>query len=91
MVIFEAKRENINEGLGQCIAGMVGAQRFNRRNNAPIDPIYGCVTTGTSWRFLRLSGTTVTLDLVEYGLNQVDRLLGILVHMLGPIPQPVAA
>jgi hypothetical protein len=91
VVIVEAKRENINEGLGQCIAGMVGAQRFNRRNNAEIDPIYGCVTTGTAWKFLQLSRTLVTIDLTEYLLAQVDRILGILVHIVGPIPQPVAA
>jgi hypothetical protein len=91
VVIFEAKRENINEGLGQCVAGMVGAQRYNRRHTTPVDPVYGCVTTGTAWKFLRLSGTVLTLDLVEYGLPQVDRILGILAHMIGPVPQPAAA
>lgn len=91
VVIFEAKRDNIIDGLGQCVAGMVGAQRFNQRQNAAADPIYGCVTTGTAWKFLQLSGPTVAHDLVEYNLAQVDRILGILVHMVGPIPQPAAA
>lgn len=91
VVIFEAKRENINEGLGQCVAGMVGAQRYNRRHNTATDPVYGCVTTGTAWKFSRLSGTVLTLDLVEYGLPQVDRILGVLAHMIGPVPQPAAA
>ncbi|HEY3788115.1 MAG TPA: hypothetical protein VGL71_04630, partial [Urbifossiella sp.] len=31
MVVFEAKRDNIAEGYGQCIAAMVGAEHFNRR------------------------------------------------------------
>ena len=26
LVIFEAKKDNINDGLGQCIAGMIGAR-----------------------------------------------------------------
>ena len=91
VVIFEAKRENINDGLGQCIAGMVGAQRFNARRNNPIDTIYGCVTTGSLWKFLRLSAATVTFDLVEYQLHQVDQLLGILIHMVGPVPVPAPA
>lgn len=91
VVIFEAKRENINEGLGQCIAGMVGAQRFNARRNNPVAPIYGCVTTGSLWKFLRLTGATVTFDLVEYQLHQIDRILGILIHMVGPVPVPAAA
>lgn len=91
VVIFEAKRENINAGLGQCVAGMVGAQRFNARHGTPIDPVYGCVTTGSLWRFLRLSGSAVTVDLIEYTLRDVDKLLGILGHMVGPVPEPAAA
>jgi hypothetical protein len=91
LVIFEAERDSIPDGLGQCVAGMVGAQRFNARNNAPIDPIFGCVTTGSLWKFLRLDGSDLTIDLTEYQLAQVDRLLGILVHMIGPVPQPAAA
>jgi hypothetical protein len=91
LLIFEAKRDSIPDGLGQCIAGMVGAQRFNRRNNNPIDPVYGCITTGTNWKFLRLSGTNLTQDLTEYTLSQVDRILGIMIHMIGPVPQHAAA
>jgi hypothetical protein len=92
VVMFEAKKENINDGLGQCIAGMVGAQRFNQRNNTPANPIYGCVTTGSVWKFLRLDGTIITFDLIEYLLSQADKLLGILTHIVGPPPaQPAAA
>jgi hypothetical protein len=91
LLIFEAKRDSIPDGLGQCIAAMVGAQRYNRRHNAPTDPMYGCVTTGSLWRFLRLSGTTVTLDQTEYMITQVDHLLGILTHMVGPVPPSAAA
>lgn len=91
LVIFEAKRDSIPDGLGQCIAAMEGAVRSNRRQNAAVDPVYGCVTTGTAWRFLQLSGGRVTIDLAEYNLSQVDKLLGILMHMVGPVPQPAAA
>lgn len=91
LVIIEAKKDSIPNGLGQCIAGMVGAQRFNARAGTPTDPIYGATTTGSSWRFLRLSGTTVTLDLVEYGIGQADKLLGILMHMVGPPPASAPA
>jgi hypothetical protein len=91
VVIIEAKRENISEGLGQCLAGMVGAQRFSRNAGVPADPIYGCVTTGTAWKFLQLSGSNARLDLTEYSLAQVDHILGILAYMIGPIPQVTAA
>lgn len=92
VVVFEAKRDNINEGLGQCVAGVVGAQRFSRRHGLDEPHLYGCVTTGSLWRFVRLSGTTVTLDLTEYNLNQTDRILGILAFAVGqPLPANPAA
>jgi len=91
LVAFEAKNESIVGGLGQCIAAMVGAQRYNRRCNAQSDPIYGCVTTGTAWRFLSLSGSTLTLDMNEYTISQSDQLLGIFMYMVGPPPVLAAA
>ena len=90
-VIVEAKRDNIENGYGQCIAGMVGAQRFNRREGHGIETIHGASTTGISWRFLRLNGSVVTFDTMEYSFSQVDRLLGILTSIVGPAPGAVAA
>lgn len=90
LVVFEAKRDSIPEGLGQCIAGMVGAQRFNRREGAPIDPMYGCVTTGSLWKFLRLTGSGLEVDQREYTVTQTDQLLGIMMHMIGPPPAPAS-
>ncbi|MGD1875249.1 MAG: hypothetical protein ACFB02_19620 [Mastigocoleus sp.] len=46
VVIVEAKKEDLNGGLGQCIADMIAAQRFNENNNINIPTIYGTVTTG---------------------------------------------
>ena len=91
VLIFEAKRDSIPDGFGQCIAAMEGAVRYNHRHNAIVEPIFGCVTTGTAWKFMELNGGRLRIDLNEYTLAQVDHILGILVHMVGPIPQPVAA
>ncbi|MFO0823743.1 MAG: hypothetical protein U0792_11600 [Gemmataceae bacterium] len=91
LVAFEAKNESIPGGLGQCVAAMVGAQRYNRRHGAPTTPIYGCVTTGTAWRFLRLEGNTITLSLREYVISEADLLIGILIHIVGPPPAPAVA
>ena len=45
ITVVEAKNENIKGGLGQCIAEMVAAQRFNARSDKNF-PVYGVVTTG---------------------------------------------
>lgn len=86
VIIFEAKNENIAGGLGQCVAAMVGAERYNRAAGQPTDTVYGCVTTGSAWRFVRLHADTVTLDRHERTIEHADQLLGILVHIVGPIP-----
>ncbi|MBD2154519.1 hypothetical protein [Leptolyngbya sp. FACHB-16] len=59
ILITEAKNENIKAGLGQCIAGMVAAQQFNQWEGQAIDAIYGAVTTGEIWKFLKLIETVV--------------------------------
>jgi hypothetical protein len=91
VLIFEAKRDSIPDGLGQCIAAMEGTVRYNRRHNSIVNPIFGCVTTGSLWKFMELSGGHLRIDLTEYTISQVERIISILIHMVGPIPQPVAA
>lgn len=76
--IIEAKKENINAGLGQCAAAMVASQIFNQRSESEIQTIYGAVTTGSIWQFLKLEGQTLSIDLSEYYLKDVDKILGIL-------------
>lgn len=82
VVIVEAKKENIKGGLGQCIAEMIAAQRFNSKNDKPIATVYGSVTSGNLWSFLKLEDSTVTIDLSEYLIPPVDQILGILVWMV---------
>jgi hypothetical protein len=82
MMIVEAKNENLKGGLGQCVAEMVAAQVFNERESSVHYTIFGTVTTGTNWLFLQLRGNEVKIDLTEYYLVQIDRILGILAHTM---------
>lgn len=75
--MVEAKKEDINGGLGQCIAEMVAAQIFNKKHGDE-RTVYGTVTTGTNWVFLKLDGQTVAIDLAEYSINNPAKILGIL-------------
>jgi hypothetical protein len=81
VILVEAKKEDTKPGLGQCIAEMIAAQRFNAKANKEIPIIYGCVTSGTAWRFLKLEDKTVTIDLSDYPVSPIDRLLAILIWM----------
>lgn len=80
LALVEAKNDNISSGLGQCMAEMVAAQIFNDRKGHPIEWIYGVVTTGTNWKFLRLRDRAIEVDLNEYFLSDLGQLLGILQH-----------
>jgi hypothetical protein len=78
ITIVEAKNDNLRAGLGQCIAAMCAAQLLNQAASAPVAAVYGAVTTGGAWKFLRLRGADVTLDLVEYHIESLGKILGIL-------------
>lgn len=78
IVIVEAKKENIPGGLGQCVAEMLAARIFNERSGNENLPIYGTVTTGSIWQFLKLDGQVIQIDLSEYYLKDVNKILGIL-------------
>ncbi len=82
LMLVEAKKEDLKPALGQCLAEMVAAQRFNAMKNRPIETIYGVVTSGTVWRFLKLTDKVVSIDLTDYPLLPVENVLGVLVSML---------
>jgi hypothetical protein len=83
ITIVEAKKEDINAGLGQCVAEMLAARLFNEREENQIDQIYGAVTTGDRWKFLKLKEQIIEIDLGEHFLsNNVNKILGILAHAI---------
>jgi hypothetical protein len=82
IVVVEAKKADLKLGLGQCIAEMVAMQRFNEAAGQPIKIVYGCVTSGTQWRFLKLEAQAVTIDLNDYPLPPIEQILGFLVWMI---------
>ena len=80
LTIVETKNENLKSGLGQCVAEMVAAQLFNQQEGNKISTIYGAVTIGTIWQFLQLDGDVVSIDLREYYIQDIRKILGILMQ-----------
>jgi hypothetical protein len=82
-ILLEAKRGIIEEGLGQCGAQMLGAQILNeKREGRKGVPIFGCVTSGQDWQFMRLDASLLTIDTDLCYLPQLARILGIFQAML---------
>ncbi|MGE0085906.1 MAG: hypothetical protein AB7S75_15975 [Desulfococcaceae bacterium] len=82
VAVAEAKNEQITSGLGQCIAEMIGAKIFNEKEGSDIDRIYGAVTTGNTWKFLKYHNNTVWLDKSEYHIANINKIMGIFVKMV---------
>ena len=86
LMLVEAKKGELDVGLGQCIAEMFAAQIFNQTKDKAIPIIYGCVTSGKLWQFLKLEGENVTIDINEYQVTPVERIIGILKWMVSNEP-----
>ena len=82
IILVEAKNDNLEIGLGQCVAEMVAAQRFNAEKGNNIPCIYGATTSGTEWRFLKLEGKQLYIDMSIYQIERCDKILGILASMV---------
>ncbi len=81
LAIVEVKNDDTTAGIAQCLAEMVAARIFNQRHGNNIPTIYGIVTTGSTWKFLRLIDNTAYIDATEYYINELQRVVGIIVSM----------
>jgi hypothetical protein len=75
--LVEAKKNDLEIGIPQCAAQMIGARIFNEQRGQDIPVIYGCVTTGDDWVFLKLEGDTIFIDSQKYYLSHIKDILGI--------------
>jgi hypothetical protein len=76
--IVEAKKNDIESGFGQCAAQLLGAYQLNQRDGTGIDTIFGCITTGEAWQFLKLEPDLLIIDSDRYYINEVGAILAVL-------------
>ena len=82
ITVVEAKNENIMGGLGQCAAEMIASRIFNEQEGTILSKIYGVVTSGNIWKFLKLEDNKIYIDLDDYSIKEVSKLVGILCSMI---------
>lgn len=75
VVIVEAKKNDFEQGWGQCLAELVAAQKIN--DDAAL-PVYGIVTDGELWKFGKLVGDTFTSNREGYTVGDLAELFGAL-------------
>jgi hypothetical protein len=76
--MIEAEDNDIEKNIPQCIAQMEGARLYNQNEGKNLNAIYGCVTTGTEWQFLKLENQLCFIDEKRYYINDLPSLLGVL-------------
>jgi hypothetical protein len=90
-MVVEAKNEDIKGGLGRCAAEMVAARLSNERRGEGTATIYGAVTTGSNWRFLKLDSSRLLVDRHEHYFEPLGRIVAMLLHCVGVDPATVEA
>ena len=78
ITVVEAKNDDINSGLGQCIAEMIASKIFNDKEQNGISIVYGIITTGSLWKFLKLEENSIHLQSSEIHIDKIDKIFGIL-------------
>ncbi len=77
MAVVEAKKNDIELGLGQCIAQMIASKIFNSKKGKDFKEIFGCVTTGETWQFLKLEDNFAIIDTNRFFISEVGQILGV--------------
>ena len=75
--VTEAKIGRLDKAIPQAAAQMIGARFFNEKNHEPIQIIYGTITDGNTWRFMKLEEQTIWIDHAKYSLAELAVLLGV--------------
>ncbi len=91
MVIVEAKKNDMDVGLAQCAAEMIGARVYNEKDGKPVPVVYGCVTTGMTWQFLKLENDELIVDPNRFELGEIDRVLWMIVECVNDVFRHVPA
>ncbi|HNL06227.1 MAG TPA: hypothetical protein PKH93_01565, partial [Chitinophagales bacterium] len=56
---------------------------WNERRGEPTQIVYGAITTGDNWLFLRFADEiTIEVDKIVYPLKPLEALLGVLQHIV---------
>jgi hypothetical protein len=78
LCIAEAKKDNFEQGLGQCLVEMQACQWNNQQMaQVPIDVI-GIVTNGNTWQFYKLTPDNQVYETQPHSIGDLEVILGYL-------------
>ncbi|TAE53128.1 MAG: hypothetical protein EAZ87_24130 [Nostocales cyanobacterium] len=72
LIIVEAKKDNFEEGWGQCLAELVAAQKINSEENSKL---FGIVSNGKLWEFGFLQAMDFVKNIKYFVLEDLQALM----------------
>ena len=76
----EAKKDDFEKGLAQCLVEMKACRWNNEQAGNPLE-VYGIVTNGEGWKFYKLTIQGQVFETLLYSLSDRDKILGILEYV----------
>lgn len=80
--LVEAKKQDLDLGIGPCGAQLLGARLWNQGKGHTLWSLFGCVTTGDTWLWLKLEADRLILDQDTYYIHHLPQILGIFQSLL---------
>lgn len=82
LCVIEAKKDDFEQGLAQCLVEMQACQWQNRQPDNYSQPIsttadtFGIISNGNTWRFCKLTPSGGVHQTLDYSTTMMDVLLG---------------
>ena len=73
IIAVEAKKNDFEQGWGQCLAELVAAQKINADTAIPV---YGIVSDGERWQFGKLIDDTFIQNRTSFSIDNLPVLFG---------------
>jgi len=75
LCVIEAKKDDFEQGLAQCLVEMQACQWSNRAGDRDLD-VFGIVTNGEGWKFYKLDQAGKGHETLLYSISELENILG---------------
>ena len=73
IITVEAKKNDFEQGWGQCLVELVAAQKINDNLDFPV---YGIVSDGERWQFGKFVADTFIQNRTSFSIDNLPTLFG---------------
>ncbi len=86
VIVAEAKKNDFEQGWGQCLAELIAAQKINADAGFAV---YGVVTDGKLWEFGKLREDVFTKNIESYTVDHLAHLFGALNYIFQAVSENI--